>query len=170
MTPLKNADVIIFNRCDDLDKGETRRQLKLLNGSAEVFFIKKDGSVDNNIDDLILNTENGIINITDDIFGSWFIDCLENSDKYYGKTVRFKGMVSDQLRLSPGQFFLGRKIEICCEADAQFVGFISEIDDISKVPSPNEWVDVEAEITRGEVKGNKVMIILKVKSIEKRSD
>ncbi|MBQ1327214.1 MAG: GTPase [Eubacterium sp.] len=171
MTPLRSADVVIFNRCDDLNKGEVRRQLKILNGRAEVFFIKKDGSVDNNIEDLIFTTENGILHITDDIFCSWFVDCLENSDKYYGKTVRFKGMVTDQLRLMKGQFFLGRKAAICCEADASLVGFISELDDsvkdIYKIPSKDDWIEMDAEITKGEVMGNKAIIILKVKKMEK---
>ena len=129
------------------------------------------GAVDNNIDDLIFTTENGILNITDDIFCNWFVDCIENSDKYYGKTVRFKGMVTDQLRLLPGQFYLGRKAAVCCEADAQLVGFISELDDTVKdvynIPSKNEWIDMEAEIKRGEVMGNKAIILLKVKKMEK---
>ena len=51
------------------------------------------------------------------------------------------------------------------------MGFISELDDsvkdIYKIPSKDDWIEMDAEITKGEVMGNKAIIILKVKKMEK---
>ncbi len=60
----------------------------------QIFFAALDGSVDDGIDELLLEDENGIINITEDIFCQWFIDCIENTDKYYSKKVSFSAMVN----------------------------------------------------------------------------
>ncbi len=161
MEPLKEADVILFNRCDDnFKKGEARRTLKLLNSRAQIFFATMDGSLDDGVEDLLLEDESGSINITDDIFCQWFIDCIENTDKYYGKKVRFSAMVNKGNGLNDSQFYIGRYAAICCEADAQFIGFIAEYD--GNIPKEGAWVHIEAEIQKGEIDGKQLIILLSV--------
>ena len=163
MNPLCVSDVILFNRCDDdFKKGDVRRSLKLLNPRADVFFTKKDGSVDNELDEFIIEDSDGIIKIEEDIFSQWFVDCIENTDKYYGKKVCFKGKVSSGAGLKENQFYIGRYAVVCCEADAQFIGFLAEYDE--KKPENGEWIEITATLEKGEVEGNKSVIVLKAEN------
>jgi uncharacterized protein YpuA (DUF1002 family) len=51
----------------------------------------------------VIPDENNVIQVSDDIFCSWFVDCLENTDKYYGKTVNFLGMATRGKELSENE-------------------------------------------------------------------
>ena len=165
MEPLKEADVILFNRCgENFKKGETRRTLKLINNRAQIFFADMDGSVDDGVEELLLEDESVSINVTEDIFCQWFIDCIENTDKYYGKKVRFSAMVNKGSGLKESQFYIGRYAAICCEADAQFIGFIAEYD--GEIPKEGAWVLIEAEIQKGEIDGKQLIILLKVQEMQ----
>lgn len=165
MEPLRLSDVILFNRCgEDFKKGEVRRSLKILNGRAEVFFAGLDGAIDNGIDEFVIPDENNVIQVSDDIFCSWFVDCLENTDKYYGKTVHFLGMATRGKELSESQFYIGRYTAICCAADAQFIGFLAEYPD--DPPVDGEWAEIEAVMERGVIDGKHQIILLKVKSLK----
>ncbi|MCR4647873.1 MAG: GTPase [Lachnospiraceae bacterium] len=160
MNPLCVSDVILFNRCDDsFKKGDVRRSLKLLNPRADVFFTKKDGSVDEDFEEFIIENSGGIVNITEEIFSQWFIDCIENTEKYYGKTVRFTGKVSNGEGLCNNQFYIGRYAVVCCEADAQFIGFLAEYD--KQIPENGEWIEITATLEKGEIEGDKSVIVLK---------
>ena len=161
MNPLSVADVILFNRCvEGFEKGKVRRSLKILNNRAELFFIKPNGSIDYDMDEFFLPDKQGIINITDEVFCSWFVDCIENTDKYYGKKVRFRGMVTRGKGLARNQFYVGRYVAVCCQEDAQFVGFIAESE--RELPLDGDWIEVEARIGKGEIAGNRVIILLQI--------
>lgn len=165
MEPLKLSDVVLFNRCDEkFKKGDVRRALKILNGRADIFFANLDGSIDDGIEELFVPDENNIINVTDDIFCPWFVDCLENTEKYYGKTVHLKGMVTRGRGLTKSQFYIGRYAAICCPADAQFIGFIADYTGDS--PDEGEWAEVEARMERGMVDGTHQIILLKVTDLK----
>ncbi len=62
------------------------------------------------------------------------------------------------------QFYIGRYAAICCEADAQFVGFIAEYD--GHIPKEGDWVQISAEIQKGEIDGKQLIILLKVNQLQ----
>ena len=66
------------------------------------------------MDEFFLPDEKGTIDVTDEVFCSWFVDCIENTDKYYGKKVRFSGIVTRGKGLAWNQFYVGRYIAVCC--------------------------------------------------------
>ncbi|MCR4728368.1 MAG: hypothetical protein K5796_06950 [Lachnospiraceae bacterium] len=168
MTPLSVSDVILFNRCgDSFKKSDVRRSLKVLNGRAEVYFTRKDGSIDDTFDELTIKDENGVINIDETLFCPWFVDTVENAEKYYGKTVSFTGMVTRGRELKDNQFYLGRYAMICCPEDAKFIGFVAESE--GKVPADGDWVIAQARIDKGEISGNRQVILLCVEKFRKIS-
>lgn len=57
-----------------------------------------------------------------------------------------------------------RYAAICCEADAQFIGFIAEYD--GEIPKEGAWVLLEAEIQKGEIDGKQLIILLKVQEMQ----
>ena len=166
MTPLSISDVILFNRCSDkFPKSDVRRALKILNARAEVYFARLDGSIDNTFDDLIFEGEDGGLKIDDEMFCPWFVDTVENSERYYGKTVSFTGMVTSGKGLKDGQFYIGRYAAICCPEDAQFIGFVAEYG--GEIPEDGDFAEVKAVIVKGEISDNRRVIMLAVNELEK---
>ncbi len=165
MNPLAVADVIMFNRCDEgFPKGDVRRALKILNNRAEVFFTRTDGSVDNGTDELLIPDKNGVLEIDSSLFCPWFVDCVENTDKYYGKTVRFTAMVSSGGGLKKDQIYVGRYAAICCAEDAQFIGFVAQKND--EDIKDGDWVELKAKVTEGELDRGRKIILLKTGEIK----
>ena len=133
MSPLSVSDVIIFNRCDEsFPREDTRRAIKLLNPNAEVFFTRPDGTLETCSDILLESDKDGVLTISEDMFCRWFVDTIEHTDRYYGRKVRFTGMVTRDLHASGKRFYLGRYVLICCPEDAQFVGFVAELADCDR--------------------------------------
>ncbi len=167
MNPLSVSDVILFNRfSNNFDKGDVRRALKILNSRAEVFFTKEDGSVDNGTDELLIPDEDGVLEIGSDLFCPWFVDCVENTDKYYGKKVRFMAMVSSGAGLKDNQIYVGRYAAICCAEDAQFIGFIAQKNECDEVED-GDWIELKACVTQGELERGRKIILLKADEIRK---
>lgn len=165
MEPLKESDVILFNRCgEDFIMGNVRRSLKLLNSRAAIYFSGPDGKIIDGKDELYIDKTANSINITDDLFCSWFVDCMENPDKYYGKKVHVSGVVTKGKELNDNQFYVGRYAAICCAADARFVGFIAEYE--GEVPTEGEWIEVDAQIEKGLIDGRYQIILLKITKLK----
>ena len=114
---------------------------------------------------VFLADENGIINVDDTVFGPWFVECIENTEKYYGKTVRLRGVVTSGNELGDRQFYVGRYVVVCCVEDSQFIGFTAQYD--GEIPDAGEWVSIQAVIKKGEISENRRVIMLEVNDLEK---
>ena len=68
------------------------------------------------------DTDAPVIDIADEDFRLWYLDAMDNLDKYMGKTVRFKGQVARLRKEKEGMFAPGRFVMTCCEADITFMG------------------------------------------------
>ena len=64
-----------------------------------------------------------IVEIGEDDFGIWYMDCQDEPQKYVGKTVRFLAQVCQTNRAGKNSFVPGRFAMTCCVQDIQFVGF-----------------------------------------------
>ncbi|MBR5337710.1 MAG: GTPase [Lachnospiraceae bacterium] len=141
------SDVLIFNRCSDMTpKATYKRYVKANNRKLRVIFENLDGSIDSKIEEeLPYNLNDDLIVVKDDDFGIFYIDAMENPDKYEGKKVRFKGMVYKNKKMGSTMFVPGRHVMTCCEDDIAFFGFLCKCKDATayKIKS---WVNVEAEI------------------------
>ncbi len=177
MKPFTLADVIMFNRCGDgFSKEVVRSSIKILNGNAEVFFTRSDGSIDNSFKDYETQDLNGLIDIEENMFCQWFVDCMEHTDKYFEKRVRFKAMVKTVDGLRNNQFYFGRYVIICSFEYTKFIGFITEMEEECSLEGfekeftkldDGDFVLVEGKIKAGEVDGNKRIILLKADKIKK---
>ncbi|MCR5586400.1 MAG: hypothetical protein K6F77_02590, partial [Lachnospiraceae bacterium] len=142
------ADVILFNRCDEsLNKADIRRALKILNNRAEIYFENVDGKLDYGLDEFKLASDGDVCEITDEIFCPWFVDCVENAEKYYDKRICLKLMVTYGEGLKENQFYGGRLVAVCCRADAQFIGFVCQYNGFAEngenqVVDKNQVLDV----------------------------
>ncbi|SET25203.1 TIGR03943 family putative permease subunit [[Clostridium] polysaccharolyticum] len=151
MEEFTNADMIIFNRCEDDTPGASYlRSIKAVNRRAGVYFETKSGKPLEVEEELPFDLDSDIIEIEDIDFGVWYIDAMEESKKYDGKTVRFKGLVYKGKKFARGTFVPGRFAMTCCADDISFFGFIckggKEFYELVDSLENREWVTVTAKI------------------------
>ncbi|SFK96797.1 TIGR03943 family protein [Lachnospiraceae bacterium KH1T2] len=119
------ADLIVFNRCkEEMDLAGFKRTARAKNRGAQVIFEMADGTINDKVkEELPYDITAPVIEIADDDFGIWYLDCFDNMDKYIGKVFKFKGVVYKPKKGKPDVFVPGRFAMTCCAEDIQFVGF-----------------------------------------------
>lgn len=151
MDQLRNADMIIFNRCDEnTKKAEYRRSIRAVNRRAQVVFENKDGSADNSMDEevaLPYSLDGDEIVLQDEDFGLFYIDAADNPEKYIGKKVKFRAQVHRPESYGKNAFVPGRFAMTCCANDIAFIGFKCYYGKASTL-ADREWVYVEGTIDK----------------------
>lgn len=92
---VRNSELIICNRCDDVEDLEGyRRTLLAMNNQAEIVFEDAEGEISEISEaDLPYDLSADVTVIAPEDFGIWYIDCMDKPDRYRGKVVEFTGMV-----------------------------------------------------------------------------
>ena len=147
MEKLTNADMIVFNRCDEALRASLRqRNLKMVNRRASIYLEYADGSSEDYADDTVcpFDLEQEVIEIPDDDFGIWYVDVMDHPERYEGKTIRAKTVVC-HLPQYPDNVILGRFAMTCCEADITFLGLVAAGDGFDAFEN-RSWADVSGVI------------------------
>ena len=147
---VRNSELIIMNRCDDLtDDSLTRyrRGLKALNPQADLILEDAEGEIEQELleEDLPYDMKADVIQITPEAYGIWYIDALDKEDRYKGKVVEFTAMVLKSPEFPKNYFVPGRMAMTCCEADMTFLGFMCKWQDAEKYKT-KQWVRVRAKV------------------------
>lgn len=146
MEQLFQADVVIFNRCDDsTDKGKYRRNVKALNRKAQLVYERADGTLDERPEELPFDISGDEIEISDADYAIWYMDCMENPKKYEGKKISFLGLVYNPEKLKKGVFVPGRFAMTCCVEDVTFIGFKCKYPEEDQIPHKS-WINITAEV------------------------
>lgn len=146
MEQLFQADVVIFNRCDDsTDKGKFRRSVKAQNRKAQLVYERADGSLDERPEELPFDISGDEIEISDADYAIWYMDCMENPKKYEGKKISFLALVYNPDKLKKGVFVPGRFAMTCCIEDVTFIGFKCKYAGEDKIPHKS-WIRITAEV------------------------
>ena len=111
-----NAECIILNRSDGCDKRYLRNNLKSINQYTEIIYEDKDGKCTNKIDDELFDLSKDLF-VEDIDYGLWYMDCLDNPDKYDKKVVTLKMMFVDDNPDYSNVLYMGRKAMVCCAND-----------------------------------------------------
>lgn len=141
------TELVIFNRCTkDTKRNTFRKAVRALNRRAQVLFESEDGNdgFDDEID-LPYDLNAAVIEIEDDDYGIFYLDALDQPQKYAGKTVRFTAMVYKGKELPKGYFVPGRFAMTCCADDIGFVGMLckgAQADNFKL----RDWVKVTAKV------------------------
>ena len=148
---IARSELIVFNRAEKVNNDEARMELHRLVRQAsrrcDIAYEFTDGSVayDDIPDPLPFDLDAPVIEIGDDDFGVWYLDCQEDPQKYAGKTVRFLAQVCQTNRAGKNSFVPGRFAMTCCVQDIQFVGFPCSYDSY-KALEQRSWVTVTARV------------------------
>lgn len=144
---LRKSEMIIFNRCDGVeDMALYKRNVKAINQQAEIIFEDSEGEVNQIFeDDLPYNLNDPVIELNNEGYGIWYIDSLDNLDRYIDKTVQFTAMVLRPEGFPKGYFVPGRMAMTCCADDMAFLGFACEYDKADSLTN-KQWVKVTAKV------------------------
>ena len=111
-----NAEMVILNRSDDVDKRYLRNNIKSINQYVEIIYEDKDGKVTNRIDDELFDLSKELI-VSDYDYGLWFMDAIDNPEKYDQKDITIKVKYVAQIDEYDNVLVMGRKAMVCCAND-----------------------------------------------------
>ena len=142
-----NADMVIFNRCNqEMPLANFRRSIKVVNPAGEVLFETESGEMTDIFENSVpYDLDADVIDIEDVDYGIFFVDLTDDPEKYMGKTVRFKGQVMKIADAEADYFVPGRYAMTCCADDMQFLGYVCKSKNAAKLLY-GSWVEVTAEI------------------------
>lgn len=145
---VRGAEMVLFNRCTDITPlAGYRRSVKVVSPQAEVIFEDENGEEIENIfqDDVPYDMNAPVIEIRPEDYGIWYVDVMENQDKYRGKVVEYTARVLKPKSFPSKLFFPGRMAMTCCEDDTTFLGYICKSAYVPKL-KVGQWVKIRAKI------------------------
>ena len=147
MEQLFDADVVIFNRCDDdTPREKFRRSVKALNRKAQIVYERKDGTLDEReMEDVPFDTSADFIELSDADYGLWYLDAMDNPKKYDGKTIKFLALVYNPDKMKKGVFVPGRFAMTCCVEDITYSCVVAEWEKANMLQT-RQWVQVTGKI------------------------
>ena len=149
MDKMVGAQMLIFNRmAPGTDVMPYHKIERAASRQIDILYEYTDGTttVDDIEDPLPFDINAPVIEIKDEDYALFYRDVSEETPKYEGKTVKFKGQVAMLKRQKDNMFAPGRFVMTCCEADIAFCGIPCRYAD-SKSLKTRSWVTVTAPVT-----------------------
>ena len=149
MDKLVGAQMVVFNRLTPgADTMELHKLARAANHRIDILYDYTDGTTqfDDVEDPLPFDINAPVIEIKDEDYALWYRDVTEESQKYDGKIVSFKGQVALLRRDKNGMFAPGRFVMTCCVDDIEFCGIPCRYEK-AKALKTRSWVQVKAKIT-----------------------
>ena len=121
-----------------------RRQLRAMNSTTTILFEYNDGHSDDGVsdEDLPYDMKADVIDISEENYGTFYLDALDHPNRYDDKVVRFKGQVFAEPGVPKGFFRFGRLAMTCCSNDITCLGFLCRGD---LKPSKTQWYTLTAK-------------------------
>ena len=145
---LNTAELVIFNRvAPEQDRMELHKLVRGVSRGAGIVYDFTDGtSVEDDIEDpLPFDINADVIEIEDRDYALFYRDLVDEPEKYEGKTVRYKGLCANNMRMPKDTFLAGRHIMTCCEADIAYCPLVCRWDRAKSVRHKS-WGIVEGRI------------------------
>ena len=142
MEKIKEADVLVFNRCDGVLAEALRgRNLRMTNRRAQIYLEYEDGSSEDYLtgNECPFDLDQPVIHIPDEDFGVWYVDVMDHPDRYAGKTLHAKVVAMRSTKYDrpccPGRFAM-----VCCANDIAFLGLLGRGAGLEKYAN-RQWLD-----------------------------
>lgn len=145
---IQNTQLVVFNRYDDtMDKMELHKIVRGISRRCDIVYERVDGKADfDDIEDpLPFDVNAPVIQIEDKDYAFFYRDLTENLEGYIGKTVKFKGLVARDNRLSPQDIVLGRHVMTCCADDIEYCGLACVLPGVMDL-NTRDWIVVTAKV------------------------
>lgn len=142
------ADMVVFNRFRETDSQEEYHKIvRAISRRPDIVYEYENGRAvcDEIQDPLPFDIDAKVIEISDRNYAFFYRDLVEETPKYAGKIVRFKGIVAVDKKLKANTVVVGRHIMTCCEADIAYSGLVCIY--AGNLPlKTRDWVTVTARI------------------------
>ena len=145
---IENAQLVVFNRFDGtMDKMSFHKVVRGISRRCDIVYEYVDGKADfDDIEDpLPFDVNAPVIEIADRDYAFFYRDLTEDLEQYIGKTVKFRGLVATDKRLSPQDIVVGRHVMTCCEADIQYCGLACVLPEVMDLKT-RDWIHVTAKV------------------------
>ena len=144
---LRYSNVVIVNRCTpDTSAQMVRGNIKAINRRAQIFYEGEHGQeVQLKSGTLPFDINSAVIDIKDDDYGLWYMDCMEDPAKYDGKKIILRGIYSEKIPGYDKSFVFGRQAMVCCSADTSLCGLTVTGVKIEEMHI-GDWVEVEGTL------------------------
>ncbi len=149
---LRPAELAIVNRCDNIPNEKLvdyRRKIRAMGQNAMIVLEDKDGEIpqDTLPEDLPYDINQPAINIKAEDYGTWFVDCMDNPERYVGKDITFTAMVLKRKNMPANEFVPGRMAMTCCAQDMTFLGYVTKADPaVLAAFNTRDWVKLTAKV------------------------
>lgn len=143
------SELLVVNRAEAVSTPEQRqavhKAVRQASRRCDIAYEYADGSVeyDDIPDPLPYDLQAEVVDIADEDFGVFYMDCNQEPAKYNGKKVRFTAQVCQSPRAGKGAFVPGRFAMTCCVEDIQFVGFPCKYEKAAEL-AERSWVKLTA--------------------------
>lgn len=153
MQHISNADMVVFNRCTDALAEVLRgRNLKMLNRRAEMYLEYNEDRMEEYDDGTPpFDLDVPVLELADEDFGVWYVDVMDNPDRYQGKVVSFLGQVAKSDKFPRGTCACGRFAMVCCAEDTTFLGVLCKGPEIRELQT-RDWIKLTARVNIESVK------------------
>ena len=119
---IRYSEVAVINRSDNIDLRYLRNNLKGINRNLETIFEDSNGNVTNKLQESLFDTSKPL-NISDLDFGLWYMDAIDNADKYDKCEIEINAYYYEKDERYSNVGLFGRKAMVCCANDIQTIGF-----------------------------------------------
>ena len=144
---LRYSDTIIVNRCTpEMSGSMLRGNIKAINRQAQIYYEGNFGEqVQLKGGFLPFNLDDPIIDIKDEDYGLWYMDALENPDKYDGKEVILRGYYAERVKGLHQTIIMGRRAMVCCAQDTSLCG-ITVTGIKAEQLKLGDWIEVQGHL------------------------
>ncbi|MCR5795743.1 MAG: hypothetical protein K6G61_10425 [Solobacterium sp.] len=141
------SDTVIVNRCTEDTSGTLLRgNIKAINSRCQIFYEGAFGApVQLKSGLLPFNLDDPVIDIKDDDYGLWYMDAVEDPEKYDGKHIIVRGMYAENIPGYKQTFILGRRAMVCCAQDTSLCGITVTGVKIWEMKK-GDWIEVEGTL------------------------
>ena len=149
MEKISNADMLIFNHCNEELRAQLRsRNLRMVNRRADIYLENEDGTSEEYVTPEMspFDLSDGHLDVPDDDYGVWYVDMMDNPDRYDGVTVRYKAVMCHSKKFK-GVHCPGRFAMVCCENDMQFLALVAKGEGLEKFKN-RQWVEITATVKK----------------------
>ena len=149
---LRSAELAIVNRCDNVSDEKLvdyRRKIRAMGQNAVIVLEDKDGEIpqDTLPEDLPYDINASSIDVKPEDYGTWFMDCMDNPDRYIGKDITFTAMMLKRKNMPANECVPGRMAMTCCAQDMTFLGFVTKGKPEVLAPfNTRDWVKLTATV------------------------
>ena len=149
MEKITNADMLIFNRCnEELRKQLRSRNLRMVNRRADIYLENEDGTSEEYVTPEMspFDLSSGKLDVPDEDYGIWYVDMMDNPDRYEGVEVSFKALMCHSKKFK-GVHCPGRFAMVCCDKDMQFLALVCRGEGLEQYKD-KQWVKIHATVKK----------------------